>query len=256
MNDHLSAVRVESHGPVTTVVLSRPGVRNAIDLKTASELGDALRRFGADDTAAVAVLWGAHGTFCSGADLKEIAAGSPNRVEPDGDGPLGFSRVRLSKPVIAAISGYAVAGGFELALWCDLRIMEEDAVVGVFNRRFGIPLIDGGTVHLPRLIGLSRALDLILTGRPVNASEALAMGLVHRVVPKGTSREAAESLAEQIAAFPQAALIADRRSAIEQFGYSVDTALERELRGAMGTVETWKPTAEFERFVRKKKIKS
>lgn len=241
---------------MTTVVLSRPAVRNAIDSATASELGDALRRFDADNTAVVGVLWGDHGTFCSGADLKEIAAGNPNRVALDGDGPLGFSRLRLSKPVIAAISGHAVAGGFELALWCDLRIIEEDAVLGVFNRRFGIPLIDGGTVHLPRLIGLSRALDLILTGRPVNAAEAHAIGLAHRVVPKGTSREAAESLAEEIAACPQAALKADRRSALDQFEYSVDTALEHELRGAMEAVENWKPNPEFERFVQKKKIES
>jgi enoyl-CoA hydratase len=250
------AVRIERRGRVTTVVLSRPAVRNAIDSATASELSDAFRRFDADNAAAVGVLWGDHGTFCSGADLKQIAAGNPNRVALDGDGPLGFSRLRLSKPVIAAISGHAVAGGFELALWCDLRIMEEDGVVGMFNRRFGIPLIDGGTVHLPRLIGLSRALDLILTGRPVNAPEALATGLVHRVVPKGTSREAAESLAAQIAGFPQGALNADRRSALEQFGYSVDTALENELRGAMEAVEGWKPNAEFERFVQKKKIGS
>ena len=256
MRDHLGAVRVEKRGPVTTLVLSRPAVRNAIDSATASELSEALRRFNTDNTSAVGVIWGDHGTFCSGADLKEIAAGNPNRVAPEGDGPLGFSRVRLSKPMIAAISGHAVAGGFELALWCDLRIMEEDAVVGVFNRRFGIPLIDGGTVYLPRLIGLSRALDLILTGRSVNAPEALAMGLVHRVVPKGTSREAAESLAKQIAAFPQAAMNADRRSAIDQSEYSIDTALERELRGAMETVETWRPTGEFERFVHKKKIES
>src|SRR5207253_6721546 len=163
----------------------------------------------------VGVLYGDGGTFCAGADLKALVSGAPNRIAPDGDGPMGPSRLVLGKPVIAAIAGHAVAGGLELALWCDLRVVEEDAILGVFCRRFGVPLIDGGTIRLPRLIGLSRALDLILTGRPVTAAEALQMGLANRVVPRGTAREAAERLAAQLAAFPQAALLADRRSALE-----------------------------------------
>ncbi len=241
-------VRIEKSGRVTTVVLSRPDVRNAIDAATASELADAFRAFDADDRAFVAVLWGDHGTFSSGADLKAIAAGHLNRVEPTGDAPLGVSRMLLSKPVIAAISGYAVAGGLELALWCDLRIMEEDAVTGVFNRRFGIPLIDGGTVRLPRLIGSSRALDLILTGRAVTAAEALSIGLANRVVPKGTARQAAEELAQEIAAFPQPALRADRLSALDQFHLRLDAALARELDGGKRVVDSWKPGEELERF--------
>ncbi len=249
----MNAVRIEKRGHVTTVILSRPEVRNAIDSATAWALADAFRSFEADDDAHAAVLWGDHGTFCSGADLKSIAGGQLNRLEPHGDAPLGVSRLLLSKPVIAAMSGYAVAGGLEIALWCDLRIMEEDGVTGVFNRRWGIPLIDGGTVRLPRLIGLSRALDLIMTGRPVTAEEALSMGLVHRVVPKGTARQAAEALAAEIAAFPQPALRADRRSALEQFGLPLQAALEQELLGGKRVVETWKPTDDLERFLRRKK---
>ncbi|HYM27116.1 MAG TPA: crotonase/enoyl-CoA hydratase family protein, partial [Steroidobacteraceae bacterium] len=172
------SVRVERDGAVTTVLLNRPEVRNAVDRQTALELADAFRAFEADDAASVAVLHGEHGHFCAGADLKALATGEPNRLAPEGDGPMGPTRMLLSKPVIAAIAGYAVAGGLELALWCDLRVMEEDATLGVFCRRWGVPLIDGGTVRLPRLIGLGRALDLILTGRPVGAAEALAMGLV------------------------------------------------------------------------------
>ncbi len=182
------SVRMERSGRVTTVILDRPAVRNAVDGPTAAALADAFREFDADDAADVAVLWGAGGTFCAGADLK--AAGGPegNRTAPDGDGPMGPTRLRLAKPVIAAISGYAVAGGLELAVWCDMRVAEDDAVLGVFCRRFGVPLIDGGTVRLPRLIGMGRALDLILTGRPVSAAEALAMGLADRVVPAGQAR--------------------------------------------------------------------
>jgi len=182
-------VSIENDGPVTIIILSRPGVRNAVDRDTAQELADAFRAFEMDEGAKVAVFSGDQGQFCAGADLKKIAAGKPNRMDPAGDGPMGPTRMRMSKPVIAAISGYAVAGGLELALWCDLRVMEEDAVLGVFCRRWGVPLIDGGTVRLPRLIGLSRALDLILTGRPVEAREALQMGLVNRVVPKGKARD-------------------------------------------------------------------
>ena len=188
-------VYVEKQGPVTTVILDRPEVRNAVDRLAAQALADAFRAFEADPEARVAVLWGAGGTFCSGADLKAIAAGEPNRVAPDGDGPMGPTRLVLDKPVVAAVAGHAVAGGLELALWCDLRVVEEDAVLGVFCRRWGVPLIDGGTVRLPRLIGLSRALDLILTGRPVGAAEALDIGLANRVVPHGAARPAAEELA-------------------------------------------------------------
>ena len=179
-------VAVERNGPVTTVILDQPEVRNAVDGPTAQALADAFRAFDADDEARVGVLWGSGGAFCAGADLKRAGTAEGNRVAPDGDGPMGPSRMLLSKPVIAAVAGHAVAGGLELALWCDLRVVEEDAVLGVFCRRWGVPLIDGGTVRLPRLVGLGRALDLILTGRPVGAEEALAIGLANRVVPSGT----------------------------------------------------------------------
>lgn len=231
------SVRVEQRGPVTTVILSRPEVRNAVDGPTAQALADAFRAFAADDAARVAVLFGEGGTFCAGADLKAVAEGRPNRVAPDGDGPMGPSRMLLDKPVVAAVAGHAVAGGLELALWCDLRVVEQDAVLGVFCRRWGVPLIDGGTVRLPRLIGLSRALDLILTGRPVGAEEALAMGLANRVVPSGQARAAAEELAARIAAFPQVCLRADRRSAYEQHALALDEAIRNELRHGMQALE-------------------
>jgi enoyl-CoA hydratase len=234
-------VRVEKSGPVTTVILDRPDRRNAVDRATAEALADAFRAFDADPDARVGVLHGDHGTFCAGADLKAIAGtgaaatgaaatGLPNRVADDGDGPMGPTRMLLSKPVIAAIAGHAVAGGLELALWCDLRVAETSAVLGVFCRRWGVPLIDGGTVRLPRIIGLGRALDLILTGRGVAADEALAIGLVNRVVPDGTSRAAAEALAAELAQLPQVALRADRLGAYEQAGLSIDAALAVELR--------------------------
>src|SRR6266852_2583397 len=223
-------VRVERAGPVTTVIMDRPGARNAVDGPTAAALAGAFRDFDADDTACVAVLYGAGGTFCAGADLKAIGGPDGNRAEPGGDGPMGPTRMRLSKPVIAAVSGYAVAGGLELALWCDLRVAEEGAVLGVFCRRWGVPLIDGGTVRLPRLIGLSRALDLILTGRPVDAAEALRIGLANRVVPRGAARPAAEELARQLADLPQVCLRGDRRSALEQHALDVPAALQNELR--------------------------
>jgi enoyl-CoA hydratase len=231
------SVRVEREGPVTTVVLSRPEVKNAVDRVTAEELSRAFLAFDADPDASVAVLWGEHGTFCAGADLKAVARGEPNRVEPTGDGPMGPSRLLLSKPVIAAVAGHAVAGGLELALWCDLRVVEEDAVLGVFCRRWGVPLIDGGTVRLPRLVGLSRALDLILTGRAVPAAEALAMGLANRVVPRGKAREEAEKLARELARFPQTCLRADRLSAYEQHGLPLDRAIANELRHGMKAIE-------------------
>lgn len=229
-------VRVERRGPVTTVVLSRPEVRNAVDGPTAAELAAAFRAFEADEEARAAVLWGEGGTFCAGADLKALGTGRGNRVEPEGDGPMGPTRMRLSKPVIAAVAGHAVAGGLELALWCDLRVAEEDAVFGVFCRRWGVPLIDGGTVRLPRLIGTGRALDLVLTGRPVPAAEALDMGLVNRVVPPGRARAAAEELAAGIARFPQACLRSDRASVLGQEGLGEPAALEAEFRHGTGVL--------------------
>jgi enoyl-CoA hydratase len=232
----MSGVRVQRNGSVTTVVLDRPEVRNAVDGPTATALADAFRAFDADPEASVAVLWGAGGTFCAGADLKALGGEHSNRVELGGDGPMGPTRLELSKPVIAAVAGHAVAGGLELACWCDLRVVEEDAVLGVFCRRWGVPLIDGGTVRLPRLIGLSRALDLILTGRPVDAAEALAMGLANRVVAPGTALQAAQELAAQLAAFPQAALRGDRRSALDSGGVELEHAMRHELligRGAL-----------------------
>jgi enoyl-CoA hydratase len=213
-------------------------VKNAIDRATADALVAAFEEFERDDGASAAVLFGEGGTFCAGADLKAIATGTPNRLAEDGPGPLGPTRMLLSKPVIAAIAGHAVAGGLELALWCDLRVAEEGAVLGVFCRRFGVPLIDGGTVRLPRLIGLSRALDMILTGRPVGAAEALAFGLVNRVVPNGEARAAAEALASELAAFPQTCLRGDRRSAHEQHGLALESALRNEFRIGRASIET------------------
>ena len=223
------SVRVERDGPVYTVLLSRPERRNAVDGATARELADAFRAFDADADAAVAVLHGEGGVFCAGADLH--AAGTPdgNRVATDGDGPMGPSRMRLSKPVIAAVEGHAVAGGLELALWCDLRVAAEDAVFGVFCRRWGVPLIDGGTVRLPRLIGMSRAMDMILTGRPVAGAEALQIGLANRIVPNGQTRSAAEELAHELARFPQTCMRGDRLSALEQDGLSESKAIANEL---------------------------
>jgi len=231
-------VIVEKAGPVTTVILHRPDVKNAVDRAHAEALADAFRAFDADPDARVAVLYGDGGTFCAGADLKAIAAGTPNRVAADGDGPMGPTRMLLQKPVIAAIAGHAVAGGLELALWCDLRVAEETATLGVFCRRWGVPLIDGGTIRLPRLIGASRALDLILTGRPVSAAEALAMGLVNRVVPQGTARAAALALAGELAELPQACLRGDRLSVYEQASLPLDQALQNELRHGLSALET------------------
>ncbi|MGI5460017.1 crotonase/enoyl-CoA hydratase family protein [Streptomyces sp. CA-249302] len=229
-------VRTERQGPVTTIVLSRPEVRNAVDGPTAAELTAAFREFEADEESSVAVLWGEGGTFCAGADLKALGTERGNRVAEDGDGPMGPTRMRLSKPVIAAVAGHAVAGGLELALWCDLRVAEQDAVFGVFCRRWGVPLIDGGTVRLPRLIGQSRALDMILTGRAVDASEAHEMGLANRVVPTGTARDRAETLAAEIARFPQACLRGDRSSVLEQDGLDEAAAMSGELRYGMGVL--------------------
>ncbi|MDU9415118.1 crotonase/enoyl-CoA hydratase family protein [Pseudomonas sp. zfem005] len=234
------SIRVEKNGPVTTLIIDRPQVRNAVDRPTAEALADALRTFEADDAARVAVLTGAGGTFCAGADLAAVAEDGErrNRLEVDGDGPMGPSRMQLAKPLIAAIEGYAVAGGLELALLADMRVMAEDAVCGVFCRRFGVPLIDGGTVRLPRIVGQGRALDLILTGRPVQAEEALAMGLANRVVPSGTAREEAERLALQIAAFPQRCMLADRASAYAQWQLPFDAAIANEFEGGLEVIHS------------------
>ncbi|MBI5517245.1 MAG: crotonase/enoyl-CoA hydratase family protein [Deltaproteobacteria bacterium] len=234
-------VRVERDGFVTTVVIDRPTRKNAVDRATAEALADAFRAFDQDHSARVGVLYGDHGTFCAGADLKAFTEGSVNRLEPEGDAPLGPSRMLLSKPVIAAVAGHAVAGGLELALWCDLRVLEEDAVVGVFCRRWGVPLIDGGTVRLPRIVGLGRALDLILTGRPVTAGEALAMGLANRVVPRGQARAEAEALARTLAAFPQACMRSDRLSAYESLGLPLEAALRNEFQRGLGALSEEAP---------------
>ncbi|KWX25730.1 enoyl-CoA hydratase [Mycolicibacterium wolinskyi] len=222
-------VRIERNGAVTTVIIDRPHARNAVNGPTAAALFAAFEEFDADDSASVAVLTGAGGTFCAGADLKAFGTPEANQVHRTGPGPMGPSRMVLSKPVIAAVSGHAVAGGLELALWCDLRVVEEDAVMGVFCRRWGVPLIDGGTVRLPRLIGQSRAMDLILTGRAVDAAEAHAIGLANRVVPKGQAREAAEELAAQLARLPQQCMRADRLSALHQWGESEEAAMDFEF---------------------------
>lgn len=225
----MSAVRVERSGPVTTVILDRPHARNAVDGPTAAALYQAFDEFDRDASASVAVLWGDHGTFCAGADLKAMGTPNVNRTHRSGPGPMGPTRMVLSKPVIAAVSGYAVAGGLELALWCDMRVVEADATFGVFCRRWGVPLIDGGTVRLPRLIGHSRAMDMILTGRAVDAEEALAIGLANRVVPTGEARRAAEQLALELAELPQGCLRADRLSALRQWGLTEAHAMDFEF---------------------------
>jgi enoyl-CoA hydratase len=257
-SDDPAAVRVERDGPITTVVLSRPEVRNAVDRNTASAMAEAFLAFERDTDAQVAVLHGDHGAFCAGADLKAAAAGRGNRTVPPKtadewdplttEAPMGVTRMFLSKPVIAAVAGHAVAGGLEIALWCDLRVAEEDAVFGVFCRRWGVPLVDGGTVRLPRIVGHGRALDLILTGRAVSAREALAMGLVDRVVPRGRSREEAERLARDIARFPETCMRADRRSAYEQWDLPIDAALANEYERGWTAIEAGETRAGAERF--------
>jgi enoyl-CoA hydratase len=239
----MSKVLTESREGIFTVIINRPEVKNAVDAETAGLLAEAFRAFERDNDLKVAVLWGAGGTFCAGADLKALASEplrEAARLKEDmtEDGPLGPTRMLLSKPVIAAVSGYCVAGGLELALWCDLRVAEEDAVLGVFERRFGVPLIDGGTQRLPRLIGMSRALDLILTGRPVQAGEALAMGLVNRVVPRGKAREEAEKLAAELAAFPQVCMRNDREAVYRGFDLPLRSALKLEFELGMKTIES------------------
>ncbi len=242
------AVRIEPSGCVWTIVLDRPARRNAIDRTTAAALYAAFAAFDADAEARVAVLFGAGGTFSAGADLKAISEGRANRIAADGSGPLGPTRMRLGKPVIAAIAGHAVAGGLELALWCDLRVAEEGAVFGVFCRRWGVPLIDGGTVRLPQIVGLGRAMDLTLTGRPVGAAEALAMGLVTRVVPSGTARAEAEALAHTLAAFPATCLRNDRASLLDGLALGPEAALARELEYGVRTLASGEAVAGAARF--------
>jgi enoyl-CoA hydratase len=235
------SVHYENDGPVAVITLDRPEVANAIDAPTALELADAFRRFDSDESAAVAVLTGAKGTFCAGADLKAMRSGEPERVTrltPDGDGPVGPTRMLLSKPVIAAVEGHAVAGGLELAAWCDLRVASEEAVFGVYCRRWGIPLMDGGTIRLTRLLGHSNALDLILTGRGVSGAEAQRMGLANRLVGAGEALQAAVALAQEIAGKPQAALRSDRLSSYEQWSMELEDALAGEYRHGMSTLET------------------
>jgi enoyl-CoA hydratase len=236
VSPRVNTVRVEPKGPVTTVIIDRPEVRNAVDGPTAAALAEAFADFDADPDASVAVLFGAGGTFCAGADLKAMGSPNGNRTDPDGNAPMGPTRMRLAKPVIAAIGGHAVAGGLELALWCDLRVAQEDAVLGVFCRRWGVPLMDGGTVRLPQVVGLGRALDMIMTGRGVPAAEAHQMGLVNRVVPNGTVRAAAEQLAREIAALPQDCLRSDRQSAFEGLSLTRDEAMANEFRHGMAVL--------------------
>lgn len=245
-----ATVTLERQPPLLLVTINRPGARNAVDGPTAAALAEAFRAFEADPALAVAILTGTGEHFCAGADLKAVA-GDParaNRLSPEGDGPMGPTRLQPSKPVIAAVSGYCVAGGLELALWCDLRVADETAVFGVFCRRFGVPLIDGGTVRLPRAIGMSRALDLILTGRPVDGQEALQMGLANRVVPAGQALAAARELALQVAAFPQACLRGDRLSAYEQWGLDETAALQNEFAHGLGTLQSGETVAGATRF--------
>lgn len=242
-------VLVEQKHRITLITLSRPEVRNAVDGPTARALADAFRQFDEDEHSDVAVFHGANGAFCAGADLKAVSTGEDsNPVAAEGDGPMGPSRLQLTKPVIAAVAGHAVAGGLELALWCDLRIVEESAVMGVFCRRWGVPLIDGGTVRLPRLIGHSRAMDLILTGRAVGAEEALAMGLANRVVPDGAALEAALSLARDLLRYPQGCLRSDRLSACEQWGLSADDALANEFARGLQVIESLETVTGATRF--------
>jgi enoyl-CoA hydratase/carnithine racemase len=234
----MDPVNYEIAGTTAIVTINRPEARNAVDQPTAQALAAAFRRFDADESARAAILTGAGGFFCAGADLKAVATARGNRVTEDGDGPLGCTRMLLSKPVIAAVEGYAVAGGLELALWCDLRVAARDAVFGVYCRRFGVPLVDGGTIRLPRLIGMSRAMDMILTGRGVSGDEAVAMGLVNRMVDRGGALAAAGELADQIAAFPQRCMRSDRMSAYEAWTMPLGDALRNEYRHGIATVQS------------------
>lgn len=244
----MSVVSFQAETDIAIVTITRPEVRNAVNRETAEALASAFRRFDSDDSLSVAILTGAGGFFCAGADLKAVATGNGNRVTPEGDGPLGCSRMLLSKPVIAAVEGFAVAGGLELALWCDMRVAARDAVFGVYCRRFGVPLVDGGTVRLPRLIGMSNALDMILTGRGVSGDEALRMGLANRIVEPGKALDAAKELARQIAAFPQRCLRSDRMSAYAAWTMPLKEALASEYRHGIATIESGETRAGAERF--------
>ncbi len=244
----MSTVNFETEGSLAIVTLNRPDVRNAVDRPTAEALAEAFRRFEREDGLAVAILTGAGGCFSAGADLKAVSTGTGNRLSPDGDGPLGCTRMLLGKPVIAAVEGYAVAGGLELALWCDLRVAARDAVFGVFCRRWGVPLVDGGTIRLPRLIGMSHAMDMILTGRGVSGEEAFRMGLANRVVEPGTTLAAAKELAAQLAAFPQRCLRSDRLSAYQGWTLPLDMALHNEFGHGIATVQSGETRAGAARF--------
>jgi len=234
----MNLVNFDVEENLAIVTINRPEARNAVDHPTSQELARAFRRFDADESLSVAILTGVGGFFCAGADLKAVATGKGNRVTADGDGPLGCTRMLLSKPVIAAVEGFAVAGGLELALWCDMRVAARDATFGVYCRRFGVPLIDGGTVRLPRLIGMSNAMDMILTGRGVSGDEALRMGLANRIVDRGKALEAAKDLARQLAAFPQRCLRSDRMSAYEAWTMPLDDAIHNEYRHGIATVQS------------------
>lgn len=249
VNDQ-ATVRIDHDGPVRVITIDRPHARNAVDGPTASSLSRAFREFEVDESASVAVLTGAGGTFCAGADLKAIASARGNRVESDMslDGPMGPTRMVFAKPVIAAVEGYAVAGGLELALMCDLRVAADDAVFGVYCRRWGVPLVDGGTVRLPRLIGHSHALDLILTGRGVSGDEARLMGLANRIVPSGTALEAAVALAHEVAAFPQGCMRSDRRSSYEQWDLPFADAMANETRLGLEVIRSGETAAGATRF--------
>ena len=235
-------------GAVVTVTIDRPEVRNAVDPATAHRLADGFRRFAADDALSVAILTGAGGTFCAGYDLKAVAEGALDSPSEEGDGPMGPTRLELDKPVIAAVEGYAVAGGLELALWCDLRVAARNATFGVFNRRFGVPLIDLGTIRLPRLVGHGRAMDIILTGRPVPAVEAFQIGLVDRLVEPGEALAAASTMARQLADLPQGALRADRRSALGQWSLTTEEAKRAEYRGGIDVIESGESVDGAQRF--------
>ncbi len=248
-------VLTEKKGPVFTITINRPDKKNAVDGPTAQMLADAFRAFDADPEASVAVLCGAGGSFCSGADLSAVADPSLERIHQlnediSQDGPMGPSRMHLEKPVIAAVSGYAVAGGLELALWCDLRVVERDAIFGVYCRRYGVPLIDGGTQRLARLIGMSRAMDMVLTGRSVTADEALDFGLANRIVEPGTSRRAAEKLAERIAGFPQKCMLSDRKAMLQGFDLPFDEAMDLEFRLGLEVIRSGETQQGARRFVK------
>ncbi len=244
------SIKISTQERVHIISINRPKVRNAVDDSTAIQLCKAFEEFDANDALDVAILHGEQGTFCAGADLKAVAQGGGNKVHPEGRGPMGPTRLILSKPVIAAVEGYAVAGGLELALWCDLRVAAEDAVFGVFCRRWGVPLIDGGTLRLPRLIGHSHAMDLILTGRGVSAEEALAMGLANRLTKKGGALGAAIILAKELSAFPQLCLRADRKSAFEQWGMSEQAAITNETIKGLAVIKSGETLQGASRFAR------